>query len=67
MPNANLARLLAERASEAGWYDQPAYYAPHVVTHGQIHNSGARLGKFCDTAAFPEKTASCCASRIRRN
>src|SRR5258707_4218027 len=45
MPNANLAKLLAERASEAGWYDQPAYYAPHVVTHCQIHNSGARLGE----------------------
>ena len=45
MPNANLAKLLAERASEAGWYDKPAYYAPHVVTHGQIHNSGARLGE----------------------
>ena len=45
MRNANLAKLLAERASEAGWYDQPAYYAPHVVTHGQIHNSGARLGE----------------------
>jgi 4-hydroxyphenylalkanoate synthase len=45
MRNGNLARLLAKRASEAGWYDKPAYYAPHVVTHGQIHNSGARLGE----------------------
>src|ERR1700736_1580805 len=45
MPNGNLARLLAKRASEAGWYDRPAYYAPHVVTHGQIHDCGARLGK----------------------
>ncbi len=43
--NGNLARLLAKRASEAGWYDKPAYYAPHVVTHGQIHDSGARLGE----------------------
>jgi len=26
-------------------YDKPAYYAPHVVTHGQIHDGGARLGE----------------------
>jgi 4-hydroxyphenylalkanoate synthase len=45
MRNGNLARLLARRASEAGWYDKPAYYAPHVVTHGQIHSSAARLGE----------------------
>jgi 4-hydroxyphenylalkanoate synthase len=45
MPSGNLASLLAKRASEAGWYDKPAYYAPHVVTHGQIHHSGARLGE----------------------
>ena len=45
MPNGNLASLLAKRASEAGWYDRPAYYAPHVVTHGQIHDGGARLGE----------------------
>jgi 4-hydroxyphenylalkanoate synthase len=45
MPNGNLARQLAKRASEAGWYDKPAYYAPHVVTHGQIHDGGARLGE----------------------
>ena len=45
MSNGNLARLLAKRASEAGWYDKPAYYAPHVVTHGQIHDGGARLGE----------------------
>ncbi len=44
MPNANLAGLLAQRSSEAGWYDKPAYYAPDVVTHGQIHDGGARLG-----------------------
>jgi 4-hydroxybenzoate adenylyltransferase len=25
--------------------DKPAYYAPHVVTHGQIHDGGARLGE----------------------
>src|ERR1700751_4771672 len=45
MPNGNLAWLLAQRASEAGWCDKPAYYAPHVVTHGQIHDGGARLGE----------------------
>lgn len=45
MPNGNLASLLAKRASEAGWYDRPAYYAPQVVTHGQIHDGGARLGE----------------------
>ncbi len=45
MQNGNLARLLAKRASEAGWYDKPAYYAPHIVTHGQIHDSGARLAE----------------------
>jgi 4-hydroxybenzoate adenylyltransferase len=45
MRNGNLARLLARRASEAGWYDKPAYYAPHVVTHGQIHDAAARLGE----------------------
>jgi polyketide synthase 1/15 len=45
MRTGNLARLLAKRASEAGWSDQPAYYAPHVVTHGQIHDNAARLGE----------------------
>jgi 4-hydroxybenzoate adenylyltransferase len=45
MRNGNLAGLLARRASEAGWYDKPAYYAPDVVTHGQIHDGGARLGE----------------------
>ena len=45
VPNGNLARLLAEQASEAGWLEKPAYYAPHVVTHGEIHNSAARLGE----------------------
>ena len=45
MRNENLARLLADGASEAGWYDKPAYYAPHVVTHGQIHDSAARLAE----------------------
>lgn len=45
MPNGNIARLLAKRASEAGWHDTPAYYAPHVVTHGQIHDGAARLGE----------------------
>src|ERR1700738_4071301 len=45
MPNGNLARLLAKRASEAGWYDTPPADPPHVVTHGQIHDCGARLGE----------------------
>jgi 4-hydroxyphenylalkanoate synthase len=45
MRDGNLARLLAERSSEAGWSDQPAFYAPHVVTHGQIHDRAARLGE----------------------
>ncbi len=45
MQNANLAELLARRASEAGWRDQPAYHAPDVVTHGQIHDGAARLGQ----------------------
>lgn len=45
MVNGNLAELLAQRASQAGWYDTPAYYAPDVVTHGQIHDCGARLGE----------------------
>ncbi|MGB6206729.1 AMP-binding protein, partial [Mycobacterium sp.] len=49
MPNGNLARLLAERAAEAGWYDKPAYFAPHTVTHGQIHDGGARLGEVLRT------------------
>src|ERR1700730_10438641 len=44
MPNGNLARLLAKRASEAGGDETPAYYAPHVVTQGQIQACGARLG-----------------------
>ncbi|ORV93029.1 p-hydroxybenzoic acid--AMP ligase FadD22 [Mycolicibacterium iranicum] len=45
MLNGNLAELLARRASEDGWYDKPAYCAPDVVTHGQIHDGGARLGE----------------------
>ncbi|OSC40423.1 p-hydroxybenzoic acid--AMP ligase FadD22 [Mycobacterium decipiens] len=45
MRNGNLARFLAERASEAGWYDQPAYYTPDVVTHGQMHDGSARLAE----------------------
>ncbi|MDA2893850.1 p-hydroxybenzoic acid--AMP ligase FadD22 [Mycolicibacterium sp. BiH015] len=45
MLNGNLAELLARRASEQGWSDKPAYYAPDVVTHGQIHDGGARLGE----------------------
>jgi 4-hydroxyphenylalkanoate synthase len=45
MRDGNLARLLAERSAEAGWSNQPAYYAPHVVTHGQIHDRAARLGE----------------------
>lgn len=45
MRNGNLAGLLAEQASEAGWYDRPAFYAADVVTHGQIHDGAARLGE----------------------
>ncbi len=45
MRNENLARMLANRAAKAGWYDKPAYYAPHVLSHGQIHDGGARLGQ----------------------
>ncbi|MFZ0712595.1 AMP-binding protein, partial [Mycobacterium sp.] len=45
MRDGNLARLLAERSSQAGWSNRPAYYAPHVVTHGQIHDRAARLGE----------------------
>ncbi|BBX85818.1 p-hydroxybenzoic acid--AMP ligase FadD22 [Mycolicibacterium aubagnense] len=45
MVNGNLAELLARRASEAGWYDKPAYYAPEVVTHGQVHDGAVRLGE----------------------
>ncbi len=45
MRYGNLARLLATRAAEAGWYDEPAYYAPDVVTHGQIHDGAAGLGE----------------------
>src|ERR1700744_5145098 len=44
VPTGNLAELLAEQAAEAGWLDKPALYAPHVVTHGEIHSSAARLG-----------------------
>jgi 4-hydroxybenzoate adenylyltransferase len=45
MRNGNLAGLLAQRASEAGWRDKPAYHAPDLVTHGQIHDGAARLGQ----------------------
>ena len=47
MRNENLAGLLAQRASEAGWYDKPAYIRriAGVVTHGQIHDGAARLGE----------------------
>ena len=47
MRNENLAGLLAQRASEAGWYDKPAYVRriAGVVTHGQIHDGAARLGE----------------------
>ncbi|KJX75849.1 p-hydroxybenzoic acid--AMP ligase FadD22 [Mycobacterium lepromatosis] len=45
MRSENLAALLAQQAAEAGWYDKPAYFAPDVVTHGQIHNGALRLGK----------------------
>jgi fatty acid CoA ligase FadD22 len=45
MRNGNLAGLLAQRAADAGWRDRPAYHAPDVVTHGQIHHGAARLGQ----------------------
>ncbi len=45
MVHGNLAKLLAERASESGWLEKPAYYAPHVVTHGEIHDSAGRLAE----------------------
>ncbi|RFD27127.1 p-hydroxybenzoic acid--AMP ligase FadD22 [Mycobacterium uberis] len=45
MRHENLAALLAYQAAEAGWYDKPAYYAPEVVTHGQIHDGAIRLGE----------------------
>ncbi|MGV7721305.1 p-hydroxybenzoic acid--AMP ligase FadD22 [Mycobacterium kansasii] len=45
MRNGNLAGFLAERASEAGWCDRPAYHAPEIVTHGQIHDGAARLAQ----------------------
>ena len=54
MPYGNLARLLAERASAAGWLDKPAYYAPHVVTHGEIHDGGARLGEVLKNRGLSE-------------
>jgi len=44
LPNGNLAELMAERAAAAGWRNRPAYHAPHVVTHGEIHDGAARLG-----------------------
>jgi polyketide synthase 1/15 len=43
--NGNLAELLASQASAAGWYDLPAYHAPPIATHGQIHDGAARLGR----------------------
>ncbi|CAM4397418.1 p-hydroxybenzoic acid--AMP ligase FadD22 [Mycobacterium basiliense] len=45
MWNGNLAEILAQRAAAAGWRDNPAYYAPEIVTHGQIHDGAARLGQ----------------------
>jgi acyl-coenzyme A synthetase/AMP-(fatty) acid ligase/acyl carrier protein len=45
----NLAGLLAERSSIAGWYDKPAFYAPHVITHGQVHEGAARLAHVLGT------------------
>ncbi|WP_428342908.1 SDR family NAD(P)-dependent oxidoreductase [Mycobacterium sp.] len=45
MQNGNLAQFLATKASDAGWHDKPAYVGSHVVTHGQIHDGGARLGE----------------------
>src|SRR5437588_3363661 len=45
MLNDNVAQLLAKRAADAGWYGKPAYYSPNMVTHGEIHEGGARLGE----------------------
>jgi 4-hydroxybenzoate adenylyltransferase len=45
MLNHNIAQLLAKRAAASGWYGKPAYYSPNVVTHGEIHEGGARLGE----------------------
>ncbi|KAA1244627.1 AMP-binding protein, partial [Mycobacterium simiae] len=45
MGDGNLARLLAERAVHSGWYDRPAYYAPRVVSHGEVHEGAARIGR----------------------
>src|SRR5262245_30931263 len=41
----NLARLLAERACDAGWYGTPVYYATTMVTDGEIHDGAARVGE----------------------
>jgi 4-hydroxybenzoate adenylyltransferase len=45
MLNHNVAQLLAKRAADSGWYSKPAYYSPNVVTHGEVHEGGARLGE----------------------
>ncbi|WP_131737661.1 AMP-binding protein [Actinomadura roseirufa] len=39
----NLAVALAARAQELGWRDRPLYYSGDaVVSHGEVHDSGAR-------------------------
>jgi fatty acid CoA ligase FadD22 len=43
MDSRNVARILAEGSLEAGRGDSPAYYTPHPVAHGQIHDCAARL------------------------
>ncbi|WP_373188772.1 beta-ketoacyl synthase N-terminal-like domain-containing protein, partial [Mycobacterium marinum] len=44
MRNNNLAWLLANQALASEWSASPAYYAPNIVTHAQIHEGAARLG-----------------------
>lgn len=65
MRNGNLAGLLAEQASEAGWYDRPAFYAADVVTHGQIHDGAARLGEVLRNRGLSSGDRVLLACRIR--
>lgn len=43
--NGSLARLLAERASEAGCHDRAAHYVLHVTTHAEVYDGAARLAR----------------------
>ncbi|WP_428842095.1 SDR family NAD(P)-dependent oxidoreductase, partial [Mycobacterium riyadhense] len=45
MRNDNIARTLAKMAEKSGWRDTPAYYAPDIVTHAQIHDGVLQLGE----------------------